>query len=57
MAKSGSKLGALRLFVYTAIFLMVALVEGCGSGYEVKESNGHTYVQRKSWWKKMFFGP
>ena len=56
MAKSYSKLGALKLFVYTAFFLMVAMAEGCGSGYEVKESNGRTYAQRKSWWEKMFFG-
>ena len=36
---------------------MTVFVEGCGSGYEFAESNGHVYVQRKGWWKKILFGP
>ena len=39
------------------LLLVMAFAEGCGSGYEVTESNGQVYVQRKSWWKRMFFGP
>lgn len=36
---------------------MTVFVQGCGSGYEFAESNGHVYVQHKDWWKKIFFGP
>ena len=43
--------------MYGMFLLVVVFVEGCGSGYEVNESNGHVYVQRKSWWERMFFGP
>lgn len=42
------------IFVFLGI---IAFVDGCGSGYEIKESDGQVYVQRKSWWKRMFFGP
>lgn len=42
--------------LFRSFLTSMALVEGCGSGYEVKETNGHTYVQRKSWWKRMAFG-
>jgi len=43
--------------MHVMFLLLVVLVEGCGSGYEVNESNGRVYVQRKSWWERMFFGP
>ena len=35
----------------------IAFVEGCGSGYEINESNGRIYVQRKSLWRRMFLFP
>ena len=47
---------ARRVLVVFALSMTV-FVQGCGSGYEFAESNGHVYVQRKGWWKKIFFGP
>lgn len=48
--------GAIKLPRLVLLLLTVVLTEGCGSGYEIKEENGHVYIQCKSWWKKMFFG-
>lgn len=46
-----------RWMVVYCLLACVFLIEGCGSGYEMTESNGRVYVQKKSWWKTMFFGP
>lgn len=52
-----NKFGMLKFLIYILLLFIMAFAEGCGSGYEVKEYNGHIYIQRKNWWKKMLFGP
>ena len=48
----------LKLLMYIVLVATIILIEGCGgSGYEVNETNGRVYVQRKCWWERMFFGP
>lgn len=49
--------GVIKLSMVILLLLAMAITEGCGSGYETHEENGRVYVQRKSWWKKMLFGP
>ncbi len=54
---SVSRKRALRNIAAISILIGLALfVEGCGSGYEVNESDGRVYIQRKSWWQRLFFG-
>lgn len=57
MTSTYSKLGTSKFLMYILLLFIMAFSEGCGSGYEVKEIDGCTYIQRKSWWKKVLFGP
>lgn len=45
----------LKFMAYLLLFGVIVFVEGCGSGYETVNENGRVYIQRKSWWKRMFF--
>lgn len=51
------KLRLIRIAVMLFVLGVIVCLEGCGSGYEVIELDGHVYLQRKSWWKKVIFGP
>ena len=56
MKKVKFKSAIAKMMVLCGLLACVFLIEGCGSGYEMTESNGRVYVQKKSWWKTMFFG-
>lgn len=44
-----------KFMVFLLLLGIIALVEGCGSGYETVNENGRVYIQRKSWWKRALF--
>lgn len=57
MQKANRGVGVATLSIFILLLLTMAITAGCGSGYETHEEHGRVYVHRKSWWKKMFFGP
>lgn len=41
-----------KLPVLIVLLAVIFLAEGCWADYKLIETNGHVYVQRKSWWEK-----